>query len=177
MSRVQFPCPACKKTVIVDGKYVGLNHDCPHCLSKLTVPLKATPYTPPEAAGPPKDPEGRPYKPCPFCTAYVPPYATKCKHCGSRLDKEAPKSSWGNGATHAPRTSGHAIASLILGLLPLTCLASVLAIIFGHIALSRIRTSPVLYKGKGLAKWGAGLGYFFTLCYMIYALLYVLGVV
>jgi hypothetical protein len=64
-----------------------------------------------------------------------------------------------------------AIASLVCGVIPCTCLPSILAIIFGHIALSRIRKSPELYKGKGMAKWGVGLGYVFTVANILYGII------
>ena len=64
-----------------------------------------------------------------------------------------------------------AIAALVCGVIPCTCLPSILAVVFGHIALSRIKKSPQLYKGKGMAKWGLGLGYFFTVANIIYGII------
>lgn len=55
----------------------------------------------------------------------------------------------------APKTSGLAIASLITGL---TCLSPV-AIVCGHIALSRIKASAGKLTGGGLALAGTILGY------------------
>ncbi len=54
-----------------------------------------------------------------------------------------------------PKTSGLAIASLVTGL---TCL-SPLAIIFGHMSLSRIKKSGGAVTGSGLALAGTILGY------------------
>lgn len=55
----------------------------------------------------------------------------------------------------APKTSGLAIASLVTGL---TCL-SPLAIVFGHMAMSRIKKSAGELTGHGLALAGTILGY------------------
>lgn len=54
-----------------------------------------------------------------------------------------------------PKTSGLAIASLVTGL---TCIAP-LAIIFGHMAMSRIKKSAGELTGSGLALAGTILGY------------------
>ncbi len=54
-----------------------------------------------------------------------------------------------------PQTSGMAIASLVTGL---TCIAP-LAIIFGHMAMSRIKHSAGQLTGFGLALAGTILGY------------------
>jgi len=66
------------------------------------------------------------------------------------------------------QTSGLAVASLILSIvsLPLTCgccgtglVAAVLAIVFGHVAISQIRRSEGRLNGKGLAVAGLVVGY------------------
>jgi hypothetical protein len=56
------------------------------------------------------------------------------------------------------RTSGLAIASLVLGLLWIYWIGSVLAVVFGHIALNEMRKNP-LVTGRGLAVAGLILGY------------------
>ena len=56
-------------------------------------------------------------------------------------------------------TNGLAVASLILGILWLCWLGSVLAVIFGHVALSQIKKSGNTQGGKGLAIAGLVLGY------------------
>ncbi len=55
-------------------------------------------------------------------------------------------------------TSGLAIASMVLGILWIYWLGSILAIIFGHIAISQSRKDPTL-RGKGMAIAGVVLGY------------------
>ncbi len=63
----------------------------------------------------------------------------------------------------SPQSSGLAIASLILGIVSFMGLAvliipPVLAVIFGHISLSQIKTNPQT-GGKGLGITGLVLGY------------------
>jgi competence protein ComGC len=59
----------------------------------------------------------------------------------------------------APRTSGKAIASLVLGFLSWMFPAAIAAIILGHIARSEIRKSTGRLKGSGLALTGLIFGY------------------
>jgi len=58
-----------------------------------------------------------------------------------------------------PETSGKAIFSLICGILFIILPFSVVAVIFGHIALSEIRKNPARLTGRGLAITGIVLGY------------------
>jgi type IV pilus assembly protein PilA len=63
-------------------------------------------------------------------------------------------------AANAPaETSGKAVASLVCGLLFFIPLLFVLAIVFGHLALSEIRKSAGRLKGEGMAIAGLVLGY------------------
>ena len=73
--------------------------------------------------------------------------------------------------TVQPKTCGFAIAALVLGLVPCTCLPSILAIVFGHIALSKIDKSNGQLKGRGMAMWGLVLGYIFTVINIIYGII------
>ena len=58
-----------------------------------------------------------------------------------------------------PRTSGLAIASLVLGLIPVVpFIGSILAIVFGIIALRQIDESRGTQRGRGMAIWGIVLG-------------------
>jgi len=57
------------------------------------------------------------------------------------------------------RTNGLAIASLVLGILCVYWITSILAVIFGHIALSQIKRSNGTQTGRGLAIAGLVLGY------------------
>lgn len=76
-------------------------------------------------------------------------------------------------------TPGLAIASLVLGIcgffIPVVC--SLLAIIFGFIALSKIKENTQKYKGRGLAVAGIVLGFvFFGLIFLILLLVFIRGV-
>ncbi len=77
---------------------------------------------------------------CPACLAPVPDAATFCPKCGKPITL-VPESE--------KKTSGMAIAALILALIP-TCLTQVVGIILGIVALTQISKEPRL-KGKGLA--------------------------
>jgi hypothetical protein len=59
----------------------------------------------------------------------------------------------------AARTSGLAIASMVLGIVWLFWLGSILAVIFGHVALSQIKRSMGALSGRGMAIAGLALGY------------------
>ena len=59
----------------------------------------------------------------------------------------------------AQGTNGLAIASLVLGIVWLYWIGSILAVIFGHIALSQIKKSGGLQGGRGMAIAGLVLGY------------------
>lgn len=54
--------------------------------------------------------------------------------------------------------NGLAIASLVLGIVWVYWVGSVLAVVFGHIALSTIKRNPTI-RGRGLAIAGVVLGY------------------
>ena len=58
-----------------------------------------------------------------------------------------------------PETSGKALFSLICGIFFIILPFAIVAVIFGHIALSEIRKSPGRCKGRGLAITGIVLGY------------------
>ena len=55
-------------------------------------------------------------------------------------------------------TSGLGIASMVLGIVWIYWIGSVLAVIFGHVALSQIRKNPSI-QGRGMALAGAILGW------------------
>lgn len=64
--------------------------------------------------------------------------------------------------TQQAKTAGTAIASLVLGILGITCLGPLGAIpaaICGHVALSQIKRSSGTLQGEGLAIAGLALGY------------------
>jgi len=56
------------------------------------------------------------------------------------------------------KTSGLAVASMVLGIVWVYWIGAVLAVIFGHIALSQIKRDPQI-QGRGMAIAGVVLGY------------------
>lgn len=72
-------------------------------------------------------------------------------------------------------TNGLAVASLICGLLWMMWLGSLLAIVFGHVALGQVRRSKVPEGGRGLAIAGLALGYFGALTLAVALLFAVAG--
>jgi hypothetical protein len=69
------------------------------------------------------------------------------------------------------RTNGFAIASLVLGIVWLYGIGSVLAVIFGAVALNQIGRSNGTQGGKGMAVAGLVLG----IVFLAVAVLFVLG--
>lgn len=57
------------------------------------------------------------------------------------------------------KTSGLAVASLVLGILGLCSLASIMAVVFGHVAINQIKRSNGSQTGRGMAIAGLILGY------------------
>ena len=66
-----------------------------------------------------------------------------------------------------PETSGKAIFSLICGILFVILPLSIVAVIFGYIALSEIRKSPGRLKGRGLAITGIVLGWLLPILVLV----------
>lgn len=85
---------------------------------------------------------------CPKCGTENPNDAKSCWFCSSILTPVSP-----SGFVQSAKTSGLAIASLVLGILaPLTCfLTAIPAIIFGIVGLVKIGKSTGQLKGNGLA--------------------------
>jgi Domain of unknown function (DUF4190) len=59
----------------------------------------------------------------------------------------------------AQRTNGLAITSMVLGIVWIYWIGSILAVVFGHIALSQIKQSTAPERGRGMAIAGLVLGY------------------
>lgn len=96
---------------------------------------------------------------CPKCGREIEEGSQFCKYCGEKLVSEVTK----EGITKQPKTSGLAIASLVLGILFFVPFAPLLAVIFGIIALVRVSKSKGALKGKGMAIAGLVLGCLMTL--------------
>jgi uncharacterized membrane protein YvbJ len=89
---------------------------------------------------------------CPQCGEKNPDGAKFCSSCGAALKATAPAKA-AKTVVVEERTSGLAIAALILGILGV----SLLAVIFGGIAMSQTSKDPNL-KGRGMAIAGLVLG-------------------
>jgi hypothetical protein len=69
--------------------------------------------------------------------------------------------------TRSTPTNGFAIASLICGVLWMAWFGSLLAIVFGHVALGQIRRAQGREGGRGIAIAGLALGYFGALMFVL----------
>lgn len=94
-------------------------------------------------------------KKCPACAEDVNVDALICRYCGFdfvTLSRPGP-------APVATKTNGLAVASLVLGIVWVYWIGSVLAVIFGHVALNQIKESGGTQGGRGMAIAGLVLGY------------------
>lgn len=73
----------------------------------------------------------------------------------------------------APGTNGLAVASLVLGIIWLCGLGSILAVIFGHVALGQIKRSGE--QGAGLAIAGLVLGWVGVGVWLFWMALMIIG--
>ncbi len=99
---------------------------------------------------------------CPKCGEENPDDSKFCTKCGAALSKtKAPAAAPAPAprAAAEERTSGMAIAALVMGIIGFLFfgLLSILAIIFGAIGISQTNKDPSL-KGRGLATAGLVLG-------------------
>lgn len=110
---------------------------------------------------------------CPSCGAAVDEGDTFCSHCGTSLQQAAappppppagpPYPPSGTAAYPPPmmqstKTNGMAIASLVLGILWISGVGSLLALIFGIIGKNQIDASRGRESGRGMAIAGIVLG-------------------
>jgi type IV pilus assembly protein PilA len=86
-----------------------------------------------------------------------------CRVCGKEASAEPAQSPVllpaAEGTIFPARTSGKAVASLVCGCFLFAFPFSILAVIFGHLAVSEIRKSVSRLKGEGMAIAGLVLGY------------------
>ena len=94
---------------------------------------------------------------CPKCGALNPDSARLCSACGQIMAAAVPQAP--AGPVMRPRTSGWAIAALVLGILsPFTCMLTTLpAVVAGIVALVKIGNSNGRLKGIGMAIAGIAL--------------------
>jgi len=147
MSEYKFSCPACGQHILGDVRYSGTPLKCPTCQADFVVPPPSPPgqlridvprrVGAPGATGPAGPVSRAATVPMPMAAAAPAP-------------------------GQVSKTSGLAIASLVLSLLTLLIgpFGFIPGIICGHIARAKIANSPNL-KGSGLAKAGLIVGYIF----------------
>ena len=112
---------------------------------------------------------------CTQCGAENPEGNKICSKCGAALTAAAYPQDAAQPTIIATRTSGMATASLVLGIIGIFFgLCSILAIIFGAIALSQINKNPAL-QGKGQAVAGLVLGIVFLVLGVLIILLLIIG--
>lgn len=102
---------------------------------------------------------------CSKCGGTIPANVPFCSNCGTPVQNVPQPSSpfpAPGGPWQPPTTDGKATASLVLGILSVTCfsiLAGIPAIILGHSARSNIRKSGGRLTGDGMALGGLLMGY------------------
>lgn len=99
-------------------------------------------------------------KACPVCAEEIQDAALVCRHCGA---KSSP-AGWGVPGpdltpTRPNKTSGFAIASMVLGILWIYWIGSILALVFAFQARKEIRESGGSVGGAGMATAGMVLGW------------------
>jgi len=182
LHRYRFTCPRCESVLEAHTGQTGGLGKCPTCATEFVVPSfdpktgqvgevvcvsgEAQDPTPVHAyaADGARAPEivrtdaDELFIRCPRCRHDSPVDADRCQDCGLPFTLE--------GVTHGPvpgGTNGYAVASLVMGLLGVPCLAlimpQVLAVVFGLVALNQIPRNEA-QRGRGLAWAGILLGAF-----------------
>lgn len=91
-------------------------------------------------------------KQCPSCAEQIHAEALVCRYCGYDYATQM------RSGTSA-KVNGFAIASMVLGIVWIYWVGSILAVVFGHIALKQIKESSDTQSGRGMAIAGLVLGY------------------
>jgi type IV pilus assembly protein PilA len=98
---------------------------------------------------------------CPYCAKEIQDDAMVCQFCNHEIVAAAaqPPVSAVSAPLPEAKTSGKAVASLILSFFSWCFIPGVIAVVLGHIAYSEIKKSAGQLKGKGVAIAGLILGY------------------
>jgi hypothetical protein len=156
MSDFKFACSVCGQHIRCDTSYIGTKSKCPACQNTIVIP------SPPPVPLPKLSISNPHTVPLPGPEAHAAPPA---------VDLPPPE-------PVVPKTSGLAIASLVLSIATLLLgpFGFIPGIICGHMAMARIRKEPAL-GGVGLAKAGLIIGYVFLALGMIVAILFAVGLI
>ncbi len=147
---IEFKCKKCGQPFAIDEGEVGKDAKCPGCGTGFTVPTveeaKAQAVAPSaeEAKAQAAPPSAGGERHCPGCGAPVKPEARFCNSCGSGMEKGT--------SPLQKKTSGFAIASLVLGILGFcTTITAIPGLILGIVGLQRVKRSGGTLTGRGMA--------------------------
>jgi hypothetical protein len=159
---IKFKCSACNQKIGVPIGNGGKRVKCPKCGGINVVPDDSSvgesrPETKEDVSSSADCYNiSEPTQSCPFCKGTIPEDARKCPLCGKLLDHSSERDltiPLGNRIPLSSHTSGLAIASFILSLYGV----SLLGLIFGLIALNKIKKNVGRLSGHGLALAGTSI--------------------
>lgn len=147
MPSIQFLCSSCQHRLQVDESQKGNQAICPMCNAEVAVPIieaavVAMPSSGPQSGSGPQA-TSSPFQASPTAGT-CPPYHQQAN------------ASW---PAHQ-QTEPFAIVSLVCSLAGILCwVGSIVGVVFGHIAISKIKASGEQLGGRGLATAGLIIGY------------------
>jgi len=130
---------------------------------------------------------------CPSCGTVADEQSHFCMRCGASLapgpvgpapatpgQHPPPPYAYGNYGQPWPqvqKTNGYAIASLVLGIIPLCGIGGILALIFGYMAKNQIDNSGGAEGGRGLAIAGIVLGWIWVGLFALFVVFAIIGAI
>src|SRR5262245_58026589 len=153
MSELKFSCPDCGQKISCDADYAGRQFPCPQCQKTLTVPSAVAAGAGVAAAALAPAPA-----PAPAAAAWTPAPKPITQPAPRPVRPPEPVTSSAKAAGPAEATgkySALAIASLLCSVVAFV--GTIPAIIFAHMAKTRMRRDPTL-KGEGMAHAGLIIG-------------------